>query len=356
MWNFFDHRSGELEVGSSSAAKLTEEAAVEGFALLTKAVLERQTPTQPHFYIQQLDLGGQLIGDLAVRSLVNTIISCGIFLRDLRLYKNQIGQAGVQALGHLFHSASAPCAPGELHLSHNYIAPRSVKELLLVIAKSPDLPVRNPRARPGNEIKAPPRPLWLRLEHQRCVWPSFEYNNPFNNAKVGQEMLDVMADWMAKEREKAGLPIPRFDDGGAAMVCSTERQHGCTAKRCRCSRWSEAEQRWVGCPLVHMPFFYNQSDTHHPQPPEACLHERDPGWDAWKPDEAVRPNVPLTTSGKAAYQARAFTGQGSQDQPSVTTPPTRPVPPAVPVPASGPAPMPACKRNKMPRDPGIVSA
>lgn len=340
LWNFLEDGRGEMEVCCSPSAKLTDEAASEGFALLTRAVLERQV-IQPVKYIWQLDLGEQFIGDVAIRSLVSAVVACSIIILDLRLHRNQIGPCGVQALGHLCHSAPAP--PWELHLSHNYIPAWAIKELFLVVATSRNVPCKDPRVQAGAGNKWPPRPVWLRLEYQRVKWQNFEHRNRINNVKVAEDMLESVSELMVKQRERSDLHIPRFEDRSAAMVCLAKKEEGCNPRRCCRSHWSAAKQGWVGCPLLHLPFFYNQSDTDFHRPLGSRLHERDTEWEVWKPDvQAAKQGVPDAIQGPDASHGRTPAAGAAQDDALVVSGPVRQVPMLHPT---------APSRNNVPRDP-----
>lgn len=186
--------------------------------------------------------------------------------------------------------AEAP-APEEIHLSHNYLKPCGVKCLLTAAAASVHYPTRSRR------------PLWLRVERQCVPWKGFVPGADAENQARVEEMLRWANRWMSHARDAVCLPRVSY------MLCQAWKGE-CTANSCKWSHW--AHGAW-SCPLVHVPYMWNQSANDGCEPPEALLSLQD-GWENWKPcdDTGVAQSMVHNASVAATRETSGAVGVGRE--------------------------------------------
>eukprot|EP00746_Dinoflagellata_sp_MGD_P022303 gnl/MRDRNA2_/MRDRNA2_15213_c0_seq1.p1 gnl/MRDRNA2_/MRDRNA2_15213_c0~~gnl/MRDRNA2_/MRDRNA2_15213_c0_seq1.p1 ORF type:complete len:527 (-),score=98.46 gnl/MRDRNA2_/MRDRNA2_15213_c0_seq1:9-1589(-) len=219
---------------------------------------------QATLYLQYLTLSDQSLGDLAVRALVEALLSGNVHLWNIELYKNQLGDAGAQALA--TYIENSPAALGELRMSHNYVSEDGFMVLLAAVARSQQYPCKHPlqlkyeildkNTAPNIKVKqgvkeehdseeesmaeAPARqppgialenlgtfrkfkaPLWLRLEHQNIPW-EFARDIPSHKrlakgrafvAKTERRLLDIC--------QETGILPPGPVPPGLKLLCMPE--------------------------------------------------------------------------------------------------------------------------------------
>ncbi|EGB08332.1 hypothetical protein AURANDRAFT_64255 [Aureococcus anophagefferens] len=133
---------------------------------VTKKRETARLPTTGTLFELRLDLQGGDVADDGVRGLVDALASLRdvAYVRDLRLYKNRVGDGGAAALAELLQTQRKPME--ELHLSDNRVTDRGVATLLE--AAHAVYPV-------GGDARRRGWPLWLNLERngvrdaRRCL-------------------------------------------------------------------------------------------------------------------------------------------------------------------------------------------
>ena len=293
---WWDVSGNMLTCGSISARKMVfDPQVVASFqmmrdalpqARLTNGLTSRQT-----LWLSELDLGDNAISDLGVRALVSAFTVGHVSVERLKLHKNQIGSAGAQALTFLLNGSPLP--PMELHLSHNYLQPSSVKMLLQAAARNSNYPRRVSGA------TGQMAPLWLRVEQQKVSWTGFVKGDEQGNWSRAQDMITAAVAWMMEARREAGI-LSSVSAGSwnasPAMLClangsqcrsgraSLQRRHDADAC-CWHTRWCYTSNSWVGCPVAHLPYLWSQGtgpshEANHAQ------HRQLGGWETWTPEPA----------------------------------------------------------------------
>jgi hypothetical protein len=255
-------------------------------------------------YLAQLELPEHLIGDRAVRALVEALLFGTVRCPEILLYKCQLGDAAAQALACYVEQAPKPGVQG-LHLSHNYFSPIGVKLLVEAARRSKMYPIERQNCRT-------PTPLWLRVDHQLVYWKGFTGLSEIEQLTEAEKRVEELgARLLAKSQAEGIIPnnlkpweLPRLicipsargpqaseikretdgesDDARKLMVASP-----CAPFRCKFATRHG--------PLVHLPYFWMQDGPRRDSvlPEAASLHVQEPSWKTWKPrlpirDEAAR--------------------------------------------------------------------
>lgn len=195
--------------------------------------LKRSSP----IWLCEIDLGGNKIGDVGAKALLDSLVEQKAQLRVLKLHKNRIASAGSQAVANYVRWSSYP--PQEVHLSHNYLGPSDARRLMVAAAHRAEYPLRGAS------------PLWLRLEKQLCydLWDGFERGEDKRWVRM-QEWLAYAEEKLAELRRGLGLLPPGA--GRGPLLCVVTGKSSCSPNRCYC-------QHEHG-PVVHMPYMWQQGE------------------------------------------------------------------------------------------------
>eukprot|EP00930_Biecheleria_cincta_P032964 TRINITY_DN22829_c0_g1_i1.p1 TRINITY_DN22829_c0_g1~~TRINITY_DN22829_c0_g1_i1.p1 ORF type:complete len:450 (+),score=72.09 TRINITY_DN22829_c0_g1_i1:23-1351(+) len=108
------------------------------------------------YVCQTLDLSNNKLTGVGLARALKAFIYLGIPVLVLKLHKNSIDDAGMDAIAELVSASSS--AVQEIHLSHNQVTSEGTCRLLAAVQKSGRYPCK---------LKKDVAPLWLRLEHNR---------------------------------------------------------------------------------------------------------------------------------------------------------------------------------------------
>merc|ERR1740117_2814443 len=115
--------------------------------------------------LSEIDLGDNQLGDSGIVAIMGALVDNHVALNVVKLFKNNFGSRGGEAICSLI--AKAPMPPAEVHLSHNLLGPHDVLCLVKEAAGRKEYPLRD--AQGGKTV-----PLWLRVERQRASLWNFE--------------------------------------------------------------------------------------------------------------------------------------------------------------------------------------
>lgn len=266
------------------------------------------TPNVP-LLLSELDLGGNKIGDSGTCALVSSLIEQKVYLRVLRLHMNHLSQGSAPALAELLAKSAGPVT--ELHLSHNWLGPGDVRQLITAAASRSEYPLKGTKA-----------PLWLRVELQKAhnLWQGF-VGSEAERRVLTTKMFQVAGDWVAELRTRLGY-IPEGLCPGT-MLCMPEKPYdGCKAATCR-------YHHDYG-PIVHLPYFWRQgpgwtsSKSEHRTPADPLVAwaggfgdcSGAAGKACWAERQSSRPATPRHVESANWTRHSDLASAGSAEQPS----------------------------------------
>ncbi|CAJ1370273.1 unnamed protein product [Effrenium voratum] len=165
----------------------------------------------------------------SVEQLSKAALAMPLRLRNLRLHRNRIGEAGACALAKLLLESEVPLL--ELHLSHNRLSPLDARRLIEATAE------REEYAR---------GPLWLRLERQQTFSWQFETSESKRWERI-LEMIEGLSESLQEMRFLRKLQ-PKWLDG--PLLCLVQYQGICKSSCCG--------QRHRHGPIVQLPYLWQQ--------------------------------------------------------------------------------------------------